>query len=132
MNLISAFVFTTWIVQFLFFLNLILPASSHLLCLYSSVCVGPNWRPHCLFSHDAANMWSNVQLIGEDKTYVNFMFCFFFSLISKTICLKKQKKKQMELAHQKTIVLSFKPRQSSKLQDRREKINFGSKCFPKG
>ena len=38
----------------IYFLNLKFPASSHLLCLYSSVCVGPVRRPHCWFSHDEA------------------------------------------------------------------------------
>ena len=40
-KLISAFVFDTQIVQFLYFLNPKFPASYHLLWLYSSVCVGP-------------------------------------------------------------------------------------------
>ena len=35
----EAFVFATQIVQFLFFLNPKFPVSSHVLCLYSSVCV---------------------------------------------------------------------------------------------
>ena len=39
----SAFVSITQIVQFLYFLNPKCPASSHLLCLYSLVCVGPVW-----------------------------------------------------------------------------------------
>ena len=39
-KLISAFVFATRIVQFLYFLNPKFPVSSHLLCLYSPVCVG--------------------------------------------------------------------------------------------
>ena len=43
------------IVQYLFFLNLKFPASSHLLCLYGPVCVGPVWKPHCWFSHEAAH-----------------------------------------------------------------------------
>ena len=30
-------------------------ASSHLLCLYSSVCVRPVQKPHCRFSHDFAH-----------------------------------------------------------------------------
>ena len=30
------------------------PVSSHLLCLYSPVCVGPVQKPHCWFSHEAA------------------------------------------------------------------------------
>ena len=50
-----AFVFTTWIVQFLLFLNLKFPASIRLLCLFSSVHVGPVLKPHCRFSHDAAH-----------------------------------------------------------------------------
>ena len=58
-KLISAFVFATSIVKFLFVLNLKLPASDHLLCLHSSVCVGPARKPHCWFSHDTAHMcWS--------------------------------------------------------------------------
>ena len=47
-KLISAFVFATRIVQFLFFLNLKFPASSHLLCLYSSVCVRSDRKPKLL------------------------------------------------------------------------------------
>ena len=44
-KLISAFVFATWIVQFLYFLYPEFPASSHLLRLYSWVCVGPGRKP---------------------------------------------------------------------------------------
>ena len=40
-KLISAFVFATRIVQSLYFLNTKFQASSHLLWLYSPVCVGP-------------------------------------------------------------------------------------------
>ena len=29
--------------------------SSHLLCLYSLVCVGPVQKPHCWFSHEVAH-----------------------------------------------------------------------------
>ena len=52
---ISTFVFTTWILQFLYFLNPKFPASSHLLYLYILVCVGPVREPHCWFSHDAGH-----------------------------------------------------------------------------
>ena len=45
MKLISAFVFPTLIVQSLFFLNAKFQASSHLLWLYSPVCVGPGRKP---------------------------------------------------------------------------------------
>ena len=44
-QLISAFVFTTWIVRSLIYLNLKFQASSHLLWLYSPVCVGPGRKP---------------------------------------------------------------------------------------
>ena len=37
--------FATWIVQFLLYLYSIFQASSLLLCLYSSVCVRPVWKP---------------------------------------------------------------------------------------
>ena len=52
----GAFVFATSIVQFLYFLNSKFPASSHLLFLYSSVCVRRGRKPHCWFSHDAAHI----------------------------------------------------------------------------
>ena len=54
-KLISAFVFATRIVYFLFFQNLNFQASSHL-CLDSSVFVGPVRKPHCWFSHDRAQI----------------------------------------------------------------------------
>ena len=41
-----AFVFATWIVQFLYFLNPKFPVSSHLQCLYSLICVGHVRKPH--------------------------------------------------------------------------------------
>ena len=53
-KLISAFVFASRIVQFLSFLNPKFPASSHILCLYSLVNVGPIQKLDCWFSHEAA------------------------------------------------------------------------------
>ena len=44
-KLISAFVFNTQIVQSLYFLNPKFQASSHLMSLYSLVCVGPGRKP---------------------------------------------------------------------------------------
>ena len=44
-KLISAFVFATWKVQSLYFLNPKFQASSHLLRLYSLVCVEPGRNP---------------------------------------------------------------------------------------
>ena len=48
-KLISTFVFATQIVQSLYFLNPKFQASSHLLRLYSPVCVRPGRKPRRLF-----------------------------------------------------------------------------------
>ena len=53
-KLISAFVFATWIVQSLYFLNTKFQASSNLLRLYSLICVGPGRIPEDRFSHKEA------------------------------------------------------------------------------
>ena len=53
-KLISDFDFAIQIVQSLYFLNAKFQASSHLPCLYSSVCVKPVRKPHCWFSHEEA------------------------------------------------------------------------------
>ena len=50
----NAFVFAKRIVQFLHFLNPEFSASSHLLCLHSSVCVTPAENPEDRFSRVAA------------------------------------------------------------------------------
>ena len=47
-KLISVFVFATRIVQSLYFLNTKFQASSHLVWLYSLVCVGPGRKPRRL------------------------------------------------------------------------------------
>ena len=73
-KLISTFVFATRIAHCLFFLNQNFPASSHLLCLYSSVCARPGRKPYCRFSHDVAQMLQRQQLyllIRRCKTLKN-------------------------------------------------------------
>ena len=60
-KLISAFVFASRIVQFLFYLNPKFHASSSFLCLYRLVCVGPVRKPHCWFSHEAAHLYPKFQ-----------------------------------------------------------------------
>ena len=62
-KLISAFVFATWIVQFLYFLNPNFPVSSHLLCLYRSVYIRPARSPHCWFFHEVAQLCDIVWLL---------------------------------------------------------------------
>ena len=52
-KLISAFVFATRIIQFLYYLNPKFQASSHLLWLYSPVCVG---NPEDRFSQNEARI----------------------------------------------------------------------------
>ena len=64
---ISAFVFATRIVQFLFNLNLKFQASSSFLCLCRPVCVGPVGKPHCWFFHEAVQI---VFLIYQE--FINF------------------------------------------------------------
>ena len=60
-NLIRAFDFATPTAKFLYFLNPKFPVSSHLLCLYSFICVQPDWRPHCWFSHVVAHLLGHAQ-----------------------------------------------------------------------
>ena len=75
-KLISAFVFATRIVQSPFFLNPKFQASSHLLCLYSPVCVRPVRKPHCWFSHEVAHLSVKKQsdliidLFATEKKYI--------------------------------------------------------------
>ena len=75
-KLISTFVFATRIVQCLFFLNPKFLACSHLLCLYSLVCVEPVRRPHCWFSHDTAQI-----LLDKIKAayFLQITFITYFS-----------------------------------------------------
>ena len=54
--MISAFVFATHRVQSLSFLNPKFQASSHLLWLYSPVCVRPGRKFKDRFSHDTAHI----------------------------------------------------------------------------
>ena len=59
-KLISAFVFATWIVQLLFYINPKFHASSHLLWLYSLVCVGPGRKPRRPFSRNEAQVTRRI------------------------------------------------------------------------
>ena len=60
-KLISAFVFATRIVQFLFYLNPKFQASSSFLSLYRPVCVGPGRKPRRpVFSHRGSFMKHNL------------------------------------------------------------------------
>ena len=78
-QLISAFVFATRIVQFLYFLNPKFPVTSHLLCLYRPVCVGPGRKPRRpVFSRHGSNyMVAVVSLIGKLSQIGNFKPCIW-------------------------------------------------------
>ena len=99
-----AFVFATRIVQFLFYLNPKFQASSSFLCLYSPVCVGPVRKPHCWFSHEAAQMLSQIRPFygGGDfylSIYNSMAQCGQFSkprgILSMSIKIWKRKQKGM-------------------------------------
>ena len=67
-QLISAFVFTTWMVQSVFYLDSKFQASSHFLWLYSPVCVG---NPEDRFSCDVAqyHQCKQIEFDKRDKNY---------------------------------------------------------------
>ena len=76
-KLISAFVFATWIVQYLYFLNTKFQASSHLQRLHSLVCVRPGQNPHCWFSHVAAHIVHTIYFLNPTiKPPAIFCACF--------------------------------------------------------
>ena len=66
----------------LLFVNQKFPISSHLLCLYSSVCVGPVRKPHCWFSHEAAQLCFIGDVVSTTSTTsaprtTDFLSCSF-------------------------------------------------------
>ena len=78
-KLISAFVFATWIVQCLFFLNTKFQATSHLQWLYSLVCVRPGQNPNCWFSH----AWAHFEcfLINSKVCVCYYQMNYVFGLL---------------------------------------------------
>ena len=76
-KLISAFVFDTWIVQYLYFLNPKFPASSHMQQLYSLVCVRPGQELHCWFSRVVAHMYCMSLHIGTAPMLMVTLYASF-------------------------------------------------------
>ena len=64
---ISAFVFATWIVQYLYFQNQTFPASSHLQWQFCPVCVRPGQNPQRWFSHILTQMSGNCKTMLFDR-----------------------------------------------------------------
>ena len=91
-KLISAFVFAKRIVQSLFYLYPKFQASSIFLCLCSSVCVGPVQKPHCWFSHEAAQLFiltcAHNLLIEILETYVkiNLKLLYYNDILVHVYC----------------------------------------------
>ena len=63
-KLISAFVFAIRIVQSLYYVNPIFQSSSHLLWLYSPVCVGPGRKPRRSVFSQRGSYRNNGDLLG--------------------------------------------------------------------
>ena len=77
-KLISAFVFAARIVQSLYFLNAKFQASSHLLWLYSPVCVGPGRNPKTGFLTMRLIYFSIDILVGKQNSpRCDAAFCIF-------------------------------------------------------
>ena len=82
-QLISAFVFAIRIVQSLYYLKSTFQASSHILWLYSPVCVGPGRKPRRPVSHNEAQIqfphralgfsqaWRDIRLHTRTQGYKN-------------------------------------------------------------
>ena len=89
-KLISAFVFAIWIVQFLYYLNLKFQASSHLLWLYSPVCVGPGRKPRRP-DFSKRGSFNFIEAFGKLLKFEEDIFCeekislFFFQIRQSNI-----------------------------------------------
>ena len=64
-KLISAFVFATWIIQYLYILNIKFSISMHVMLLCSSVYVRPVRKLYCVLSHDMVHVAYNLCIIGD-------------------------------------------------------------------
>ena len=101
-QLISAFVFATRIVQFLFYLNPKFQASSSFLCLYRLVCVKPVRKPHCWFFHEAAQI--SIKFISR------FRYCIMSNDIWGRVMRKSsffayaKRKAQIRVAKTKALI----------------------------
>ena len=81
-KLISAFVFATLIVQSLYFLNTKFQASSHLLWLYSLVCVGTGRKPRRpVFSQRGSYHLAHVHQIHLHIPLNQVLYFFYRSVL---------------------------------------------------
>ena len=96
-QLISPFVFATWIVQYLLFLSTKLHTSSHLQWLYSLVCVRPGWKPR-MFVFSQRSSYKYLYLVN---CMWNFLFLQHSSLATPASWYIQwiQRKNYVDLAH---------------------------------
>ena len=83
-KLISAFVFATWIVQSIFYLNPKFQASSHLLSLPSAVCVGPGRKPRRPVFSERGSYRKKGSNILENRGISRpvLTLCYFFIILT--------------------------------------------------
>ena len=80
-KLMSIFVFATWIVQSLFFLNSKFQASSYLLWLHSLVCVGPGQKPRRpVFSQRSSYNVIIFNLYSKSSKDIILCIAFYFKM----------------------------------------------------
>ena len=96
-GLISVFVFATRIVQLLYFLNPKLQVSSHLLWLYSPVCVGPGRKPRNRFSDVAARIVSSVKKEKKNQNLKKKKCNLIFILRFVKIIIDKQTTRRLNI-----------------------------------
>ena len=94
-KLISAFVFTTQIVQSLYFLNTKFQASIHLMRLYSPVSVGPVRKPR-------RPVFSYINTIYGQSTWAYRINAYHISLIHRVYMIVRQNFKRLCYLHAKS------------------------------
>ena len=133
-KLISAFVFATRIVQFLFYLNPKFQASSSFLSLYRPVCVGPGRKPRRpVFSRRGSiskrslncKLWRPAMC---SKCVRRACLCIFFKTHYQRVRIVQQ---TFEPRREKTGLRGFRPGPTQiglyKLRKELEACNFGFK-----
>ena len=90
-KLISAFVFAKRIVQSLYFLNPKFQASSHLLWLYSPVCVGPGRKPRRPVFSQRGSCYQKTCLLLDDPNRRLLSYNMSCIMRKHTFCICKNK-----------------------------------------
>ena len=106
-QLISAFVFAIRKVQSLYYLNPKIQASSHLLWLYSPVCVGPGWKPQRpVFSQQSS---LNMLVVACGRWMVFFRFSSFLLQVRPQTATLEPLRFLCTCNQKQNILLSHRP-----------------------